>query len=83
MFTQQRQRVIHPEAMLKMVSNVYNLRLQKQTDYVKENIYRSMPFTQVRTDLNEDSLLLFRHKVMENYEETIDYDTVILYSFTP
>ena len=37
--TQQRQRIIHPEAMPSTASNVYNLRPQKQPDYAKENIY--------------------------------------------
>ena len=64
MSTQKFWRVIHPEAMPPMVSNVYNLRPRKQTDYVKENIYQSMPFAQVCIDLNKDVLLSLKNKVM-------------------
>ena len=67
--------------MLPMVSNVYNLHLWNQTDYVKENIDWSMSFTQVGNYLNKGSLSFLQNKVMENYEDTIDYSSVISYEF--
>ena len=56
MSTQHRLWVIHPEAMLPMVRNIYNIRPRKQNDYVKENNDRSMSFAQVGNDLNKDVL---------------------------
>ena len=50
--TQQRQRFIHSEDMPPMVRNVYNIRPRKQTDYMEENINRSMSLAQVGNDLN-------------------------------
>ena len=35
---QQRQKLIHPEAMPSTVRDIYNIRPQNQTDYMKENI---------------------------------------------
>ena len=64
MSTQKLQRFIHPEAMPPTASNIYNLRPRKHTDYVKENIYQSMPFAQVCIDLNKDALLSLQNKVM-------------------
>ena len=81
-YTKQHRRVIHPEAMSKTVRNAYNLRLWKQTDYVKENIIRLMSFAQVENDLKNDSFSLLKHKGMEHSEDTIDYETVIEYTFT-
>ena len=42
MSTQQRQRVIHPEAMLPTARNAHNLCPQKQPEFAKENIDCSM-----------------------------------------
>ena len=64
------------------VRNLYSLRLQKQTDYVRGNIYRSMSLTQVGNNLNEDTLLLLKHKGIKYSEEIIDFATVIAYAFT-
>ena len=64
------------------VRNVNILRKRKQNDYVKENIYQYMSFTQVGNDLNEDALLFLQHKVMQRSEETIYYETVVSHSFT-
>ena len=50
-----------------MVWNVYNPRLRKLTDYMKENIDQSMFFVQVVNNINEDELLFFQHEVMEHY----------------
>ena len=80
--TQQRQRVIHLEAIPPTVRNVYNLRPRKKTDYAKENIDRLMLFAPVGSYLNKDVLYLFQHKETEHYEEKIDYVTVIVYAFT-
>ena len=80
--TQHRQMVVHPEDMPPMVRNVYNIQLQKQTDYTKKNIDRYMSFEQVGNDLNKCSLSFLHHEVMEHSEETIYYTTVIEYAFT-
>ena len=56
--TQQIQRFVHPEAISPTVRNVYNIRLQNKTDYVKEEINQSMLFAQVGNYLNKDSLSL-------------------------
>ena len=63
------------------MSNLYNLRPQKQTDSMKENINRSMLFAEVGNDINKDALLFLHHEGMEHYEDTIDYETLIEYSF--
>ena len=78
--TQQRRRVIHPEAIPPTVSNLYNNRPWKQTDYMKEDIYILMSFAQVWNDLNEDALPFLQHKVMGNSEYNIYYTTVIAYT---
>ena len=80
--TQQIQGVTNPEFMPPMVRTVYNLRPRKQTDYLKEYIDRSMFFSQVDNDIIKDKLSFLRYKGMKIYEETIDYATVIVYSFT-
>ena len=64
------------------VMNVYNIHPQKQTDYTKEKINRSMSFAQVGNDLNEDTVSFLQHKGMEHSKDTIDHETVIAYSFT-
>ena len=46
-----------------MGSNLYNLRPQKQNDYTKENIDRSMSFTQFGNDIDKDALLFLQHNV--------------------
>ena len=80
MSTQQRQRVPHPEAIPPTVRNVYNLLMHKQTEYVKEEINRSMMFAQVGNDRKEYALSSLRHEGMENPKEKIDYVTVIVNS---
>ena len=80
--TQQRQRVMQPEAMLPMMRNVYNLCPRKKNEYVKEYIDRLIFFAQVGNDLNEDKFSFFQHKEIEYTEEKIDYATVIEYAFT-
>ena len=41
-----------------------------------------MSFTSFGNDLNEDAFSFLKHKVIEHYEYTIDYATVIAYAFT-
>ena len=41
-----------------------------------------MLFTQVGNDLNKDVFSFLHHKVMEHFEDTIDYATLIAYSLT-
>ena len=53
---QKRQRAIHTEAMPPTVRNLYNLRLWKKNDYVRQKTDQSLLFAQVGNDLNEDSL---------------------------
>ena len=41
-----------------------------------------MFFAQVGNDLNEDALSFLQHEGMGHYEETIEYEKVIVYAFT-
>ena len=63
------------------VWNVYNLRPRRENDYMKSKINQLISFAQVGNVLNEDAFYFLEHKVMENYEETIDYTKVIAYAF--
>ena len=65
-----------------MLRNIYNLRPWKQNDYEKEKIDRSMSFTQVGNDLNEDKFYFLQHKGMGHSEDAVKYATVIAYEFT-
>ena len=49
---------------------------------MKENINRSISFTQFGNDLNEYELYFLKHKGMENSEETINYEIFIAYELT-
>ena len=49
---------------------------------MKEKIDRLMSFTKFGNDLNKDALSYLWHKGMENFEDIIDYASVISYAFT-